>query len=194
MSCNCCNCELINGFYKCTVDDYRIVDDNDTLVKIVSLNELSEGDNNDEEINFKEKIKYCKTCNKIFRFPDTEENYVFKCGDMQFESFDNNLHDNIIHQFTDVTCKYCDTNTLQKGYFKHTEMEQSEENLLRYSYPCDFTNTLHIYDEGTNNIIKDITLNFLELPIPETDIGKKILYCTNCNFFITNNLKKIYKA
>ena len=33
-----------------------------------------------KELNSKEKIKYCKTCNKIFRFPDTEENYIFKCS------------------------------------------------------------------------------------------------------------------
>ena len=30
-------------------------------------------------------------------------------------------------------------------------------------------------------------------PIPETDIGKKILYCRDCNFFIMNDLKGIYK-
>ena len=86
MSCNCCNCSLINGFYKCDINDYRIVDENDNLVKVILDHELS---SDDEEINFKDKIKYCQTCNKIFRFPDTEENYIFKYGDNHFESFEN---------------------------------------------------------------------------------------------------------
>jgi hypothetical protein len=192
MSCNCCNCSLINGFYKCDINDYRIVDESDNLVKIISGHELLQ---EDEEVDFKEKIKYCKTCNKLFRFPDTEENYIFKCGDNQFESFENNLNDNIIHQFTNMTCKYCNTNILEKGYFTNTEMEQTEENLLKYAYPIDFTNTIHIYNEDTNTKIKDITIGLIEInPIPETDIGKKILYCPSCNFFIMNNLQEIYKS
>ena len=190
MSCNCCNCLLINGFYKCDINDYRIVDESNNLVKIISGHEIIE---DDEEINFKEKIKYCQTCNKIFRFPDTEENYIFKCGDNHFESFKNNLNDNIIHKFTNITCKYCNTNTLQKGYFTNTEMIQSEENLLKYSYPNNFTNTIHIYNEENNTKIKDIIINLTEInPIPGTDIGKKILYCQDCNFFIMNDLKEIY--
>ena len=189
MSCNCCNCSLINGFYKCDINDYRIVDESDNLVKKIVEHEFHE---DDEEVNSKEKIKYCKTCNKIFRFPDTEENCIFKCGDNQFESFENNLNDNIIHQFTNITCKYCNTNILEKGYFMNTEMIQSEENLLKYSYPNNFTNTIHIYNEDKNTKIKDITIYLIEInPIPETDIGKKILYCPNCNFFITNNLQEI---
>ena len=190
MSCNCCNCSLINGFYKCGINDYRIVDENDNLVNVIIEHELSQ---DDEEVDSKEKIKYCKSCNKIFRFPDIEENYVFKCGDNHFKSFENNLNDNIIHQFTNITCKYCNTNFLQKGYLNNTEMMQSEENLLKYSYPTDFTNIIHIYDEDTNNKIKDITINLIELKIPTTDIGKKIIYCSDCNFFITNNLKEFYK-
>ena len=190
MSCNCCNCSLINGFYKCGINDYRIVDENDNLVNVIIEHELSQ---DDEEVDSKEKIKYCQSCTKIFRFPDIEENYVFKCGDNHFKSFENNLNDNIIHQFTNITCKYCNTNFLQKGYLNNTEMMQSEENLLKYSYPTDFTNIIHIYDEDTNNKIKDITINLIELKIPTTDIGKKIIYCSDCNFFITNNLKEFYK-
>tara|TARA_X000000950_G_C13905950_1_gene656844 strand:+ start:3316 stop:3897 length:582 start_codon:yes stop_codon:yes gene_type:complete len=190
MSCNCCNCSLINGFYKCDINDYRIVDENDNLVKVILDHEINE---EEEEVNTKEKIKYCKTCNKVFRYPDTEENYIFKCGDNQFESFDNSDNDNIIYQFTDITCKYCNTNILQKGYFTNTEMIQSEENLLQYSYPNNFTNTIHIYNENTNNKIKDITIGLTEInPIPETDIGKKIIYCPDCNFFIMNNLQEVY--
>ena len=192
MSCNCCNCSLINGFYKCDINDYRIVDENENLVKVILDHELNE---DDEEVNIKEKIKYCITCNKCFRFPDSQENYIFKCGDNQFESFDNGDNDNIIHQFTDISCKYCNTNILQKGYFTNTEMQKSEENLLQYSYPNDFINTIHIYNEDTNTKIKDIIINLEEInPIPETDIGKKILYCPSCNFFIMNNLQQIYSA
>lgn len=191
MSCNCCNCLLINGFYKCDTNDYRIVDENDNLVKIISEHEITEAG---EEINFKEKIKYCQTCNKIFRFPDAEENYIFKCGDNHLESFENNLNDNIIYQFTNITCKHCNKNILQKGYFMNTEMIQSEENLLQYSYPNDFTNTIHIYDEETNEKIKDIEIGLIEInPMPETDIGKKILYCPDCNHFIMNSLQVINK-
>ena len=191
MSCNCCNRSLINGFYKCDINDYRIVDESDNLVKIIVEHEIPE---DDKEINSKEKIKYCKTCNKIFRFPDTEENYIFKCGDNVFESFENSDNDNIIHQFTNMTCKYCNTNILEKGYFTNTEMIQTEENLLKYAYPFDFTNTIHIYNEDTNTKIKDITIMLNEInPIPETDIGKKILYCPTCNFFIMNNLQEIYE-
>ena len=190
MSCNCCNCSLINGFYKCDINDYRIVDENDNLVKVILDHELS---SDDEEINFKEKIKYCQTCNKIFRFPDTEENYIFKCGNNHFESFENNLNDNIIHQFTNINCLHCN-NILQTGYFTNTEMEQTEENLLKYSYPTDFKNTIHIYDEVSKEKIKDIEIYFLDLKIPKTEIGKKIIYCPNCNFFITNRLDKVYKS
>ena len=191
MSCNCCDCLLINGFYKCNINDYRIVDENDNLINIISEHEISE---NNEEINTKEKIKFCQTCNKIFRFPDKEENYIFKCGDNHLESFENNLNDNIIHQFTNITCRYCNTNILQKGYFTNTEMEQTEENLLQYSYPNNFTNIIHIYNENTNDKIKDIIINLIDInPIPNTDIGNKILYCNECNHFIMNNLKQIYK-
>ena len=97
--------------YKCDINDYRIVDENDNLVKVILDHELS---SDDEEINFKDKIKYCQTCNKIFRFPDTEENYIFKYGDNHFESFENNLNDNIIHQFTNMTCKYCNILQIQR--------------------------------------------------------------------------------
>lgn len=192
MSCNSCNNTLINAFYKCNINDYRIIDNNDNLVKVVTEHEFNE---NDEEIGDIEKIKYCTTCNKIYTFPDTVDDYVFKYRDNEFKSFNNHLHDNIIHNFTNITCKYCETNILQKGYFSNTEMEQTEQNLFKYSYPNDFKNTIHIYNEDTNNKIKDITVNLLDLyPIPNTDIGKKILYCPHCNFFITNNLQEIYTS
>ena len=37
MSCNCCNCSLINGFYKCDINDYRIVDESDKVADMQKL-------------------------------------------------------------------------------------------------------------------------------------------------------------
>ena len=53
---------------------------------------------------------------------------------------------------------------------------------------------LHIYNEVNNTKIKDITiLGLTEISPVETDIGKKILYCQDCNLHIMNDLKEIYK-
>ena len=109
------------------------------------------------------------------------------------EEYSGYLDKNIIHQFTNINCLHCN-NILQTGYFTNTEMEQTEENLMKYSYPNNFINTIHIYNEETKNKIKDIDIDFLELEIPKTEIGKKIIYCPNCNFFITNRLDEIYKS
>jgi len=190
MSCDCCDCSLVNGYYKCSNNDYRVVDENEDLINIIEEHEI---DDNDEEINTKEKIKYCNHCNKIFRYPDTYENNCFKCSDNIFKYHDNHKNDNIIHTFNNIDCNYCNT-LLEKGYYTNTEMEQTEENLMKYSYPNNFINTIHIYNEETKNKIKDIDIDLPELEIPETEIGKKIIYCPNCNFFITNKLIKIYKS
>ena len=54
MSCNCCNCSLINGFYKCDINDYRIVDENDNLVKVILT-----GDYELKSIIISEEAKKC---------------------------------------------------------------------------------------------------------------------------------------
>jgi len=191
INCIDCNKELTNVYYKCTKDDYRYVDENNNLIYIKDTHNL---DINNEEVNTEVKDIYCTTCNKPVYYPTNYENN-FKNNDIIIKIFPHYKTKNIIHQFTNMTCKYCNTNILEKGYFTNTEMEQTEENLLKYAYPIDFTNTIHIYNEETNTKIKDITIMLNEInPIPETDIGKKILYCPSCNFFIMNNLQEIYKS
>ena len=32
MSCDCCDCSLVNGYYKCSNNDYRVVDENEDLI------------------------------------------------------------------------------------------------------------------------------------------------------------------
>jgi len=191
INCLDCDSELINVFYKCTPEDYRYVDENDNLIHIKMIHNL---DIECNEVNSEVKDIYCVTCNKPVYYPTNYLNNDFINNDIIIKKFPHFLNKNIIHKFTNITCKYCNTNTLQKGYFTNTEMEQTEENLLQYSYPTDFTNTIHIYNEENNTKIKDIIINLIEInPIPETDIGKKILYCPDCNYFIMNSLQVINK-
>ena len=191
---NCINCNqlLINTYYKCTENDYRLEDTSGNLIYIKDTHSL---DIDDEEVNTNVKSVYCQTCKQIIDYPTIYDNEInnFKNGDLIVEEYYNHLNHNIIHQFTDITCKHCNTNILEKGYFTNTEMEQTEENLLKYAYPTDFTNTIHIYNEDSNTKIKDITIDLITLKIPSTGIGKKILYCQDCNYFIMNDLKEIYK-
>ena len=193
MNCITCNELLINTYYKCTENDYRLEKTNGELIYIKGSHDLNE---DDEEVNTQELSIYCERCKKIIDYPTDYDtiNHNFKNGDLIIHNYYDYLNKNIIHQFTNITCKYCNKNTLQKGYFMNTEMIQSEENLLKYSYPNNFTNTIHIYNEETNNKIKDIEIDLIEInPIPETDIGKKILYCPHCNHFIMNSLQVIFK-
>lgn len=186
-----CNSELSKVYYKCTDTDFRYVFEDDELL-YVKLNHDIKEDDFEKGTNIMNM--YCKCCSKFIDYPVKYDEDKFKNGDTTITFYKDHLTKNIIHQFTDITCKYCNTNTLQKGYFTNTEMIQREENLLQYSYPNNFTNTIHIYNEDTNTKIKDIIIDLIEInPIPETDIGKKILYCSDCNFFIMNDLKEIYK-
>ena len=190
-TCLTCNNSLIKGYYQCTESDYRVVDENYNLIYIKATHDL---DKNYEEVNTESELVYCNTCNTIIDYPTTYDstNNVFKNGESVVTEYYDYLNKNIIHQFTNINCKYCN-NILEKGYFSNTETEQTEENLLRYSYPNDFPNTIHIYNESSNTKIKDIITNNYELQTPSTDIGKKLIYCPSCNFFITNKLQEIYK-
>jgi len=186
----CVNCdgELSKVYYKCTDTDFRYVFENDELLYIKSEHDIKE-DDIERETNIMNM--YCKCCSKFLNYPVKYDENKFKNGDTIITFYKDHLTKNIIHQFTDITCKHCNRNTLQKGYFTNTEMIKSDENLLQYSYPIDFTNTIHIYDKD-NIKYKDITISLTDLDIPETDIGKKIIYCPNCDYFITNNLKEIH--
>tara|TARA_B100000686_G_C16671409_1_gene906675 strand:+ start:204 stop:776 length:573 start_codon:yes stop_codon:yes gene_type:complete len=190
MNCLNCNNQLINTIYKCTENDFRLEKTNGDLIYIKGTHNL---DIDNEEVNTQELTIYCTQCEKLIDYPTTYDtiNNKFKNGDFIMEEYHGSL--NIIHQFTDINCSHCN-NILKKGYFTNTEMEQNEENSLKYSYPSNFRNTIHIYDEETKNKIKDIEIALIELDMPETDIGKKIIYCPDCNYFIVNNLKQIYKS
>lgn len=188
---NCINCdgELSKVYYKRTDTDFRYVFEDNELLYIKSEHDIKEDDDERETIIMN---MYCKCCNKFVDYPVEYDGDRFKNGDTIITYYKHHQTKNIIHRFTDITCKYCNTNTLQKGYFTNTEMLQSDENLLQYSYPIDYINTIHIYNEEDTKI-KDITISLTEInPIPETDISKKILYCQDCNFFIMNDLKEIH--
>ena len=189
MNCIDCNQLLINTYYKCTENDYRLEKTDGDLIYIKDTHNL---DIDYEEVNTQSLSVYCTQCEKVIDYPTTYDtvNNNFKNGDLIMEEYSGYLDKNIIHQFTNINCLHCNS-ILQPGYFTNTEMEQSEENLLRYSYPTDFKNTIHVYDEETNNKIKDIEINLIELKTPETEIGRKIMYCPNCNHFIMNNLQTI---
>tara|TARA_E500000178_G_C16916401_1_gene705102 strand:- start:451 stop:1038 length:588 start_codon:yes stop_codon:yes gene_type:complete len=191
--CLTCNELLIDTYYKCTENDYRLEDTNNNCIFIKDTHNL---DLDYEEVNTQSLCVYCTNCEEIIDYPTTYDssNHNFKNGDLVVNDYYKHLINNIIHQFTNISCKYCNTNNLQKGYFTNTEVEQTEENKILYCYPEGIENLIHIYNENTNTKIKDITINLTELyPIPNTDIGKKILYCHDCNYFITNNLKEFYK-
>ena len=191
--CLTCNELLIDTYYKCTETDYRLEDTNNNCIFIKDTHNL---DLDYEEVNTQSLCVYCKNCEEIIDYPTTYDpiNHNFKNGDLVVNDYYKHLINNIIHQFTNITCKYCNTNNLQKGYFTNTEVEQTEGNKILYCYPEGIENLIHIYNEENNTKIKDITINLTEInPIPETDIGKKILYCPDCNFFIMNDLKEIYK-
>tara|TARA_A100001037_G_scaffold298491_1_gene322317 strand:- start:259 stop:840 length:582 start_codon:yes stop_codon:yes gene_type:complete len=192
MNCIDCNQLLINTYYKCTENDYRLEKTDGDLIYIKDTHNL---DIDNEEVNTQELSVYCTQCEKVIDYPTTYDtiNNNFKNGDLIIDKYHEYLDKNIIHQFTNINCLHCNT-LLEKGYYTHTEMEQTEENLMKYSYPNNFINTIHIYNEETKNKIKDIDIDFLELEIPKTEIGKKIIYCPNCNFFITNRLDEIYKS
>jgi hypothetical protein len=193
MNCITCNNSLINAIYKCTASDYRLEDVDGNLIFIKSTHNF---DPSYEEVNTSVNCVYCQTCNEIVQYPTTYDNvnYEFKNGDLTMRDYYDYLNKNIIHQFTNITCRNCN-NTLQRGKFTNTVMSQTTDNLLNYSYPNDFTNTIHIANETTGTHVKDIDIKYPEIdPIPETDIGKKIIYCPNCNFFIMNNLKEIDKT
>lgn len=189
----CVNCdgELSKVYYKCTDTDFRYVFENNELLYIKSEHDIKE---DDDERETSIMNMYCKCCNKFVDYPVEYDGDRFKNGDTIITSYKHHQTKNIIHRFTDITCKYCNTNNLQKGYFTNTEVEQTEGNKILYCYPEGIENLIHIYNEENNTKIKDIIINLTEInPIPETDIGKKILYCSDCNFFIMNDLKEIYK-
>lgn len=171
ITCIDCDSELIDVFYKCTTEDYRYIDTNNNLIHIKTEHDM----NDSEEINTQVKDIYCITCNKPVYYPTQYENNQFKNNDIIMTFFPHSNTKNLIHKFTTINCRYCNNN-LQKGYFTINN------------------NKIHIYNEETNEKIKEINIIETDITsISDTDIGKKILYCNDCNYFIMNNLSEFYK-
>lgn len=191
MNCLTCETELITVYYKCTESDYRLEESNGNLIYIKGKHNFI---NDYEEVNTQCKYMYCSQCQIIVDYPTIYDSEInkFKTGDLIVDEYHNHLNHNIIHNFENIICKYCNKKVLVKGYFNHTEIEQTNEDKLLYCCPERIQNLIHIYNEHTNNKIKDIAVNLLDYnPKINTDIGKKIIYCPDCDYFITNNLKEI---
>ena len=85
---------------------------------------------------------------------------------------------------------------MNNGYFTIEVVEESEDNLNNLSMPNDFIKNIMVYDNSDNLVYsiepKDYD-EYKELIEFNTDISKKLLYCSNCNYIILNNLKKIQR-
>jgi hypothetical protein len=178
MRCLTCNTDLIDIHYRDTNNSYILEKDNS---EVMFSCDKSISDNNSNTY----KYLYCEECEKIIDYSSV--------GDITLileEHYNNHLDYNIIHKFTNTTCRYC-SNILQKGYFTNTISD--DVDTLVYCYPEGYKNNIHIYNEDTDEKIKDIEIDLVESYISEKEIDKKIIYCTDCNYFIANNLKEIYK-
>ena len=184
MRCLTCNTDLIDIHYRDTNNSYILQKDNS---EIMFSCDKSISDNNSNTY----KYLYCEDCKKITDYSGTYNvyNINYDTEDLQNE-YSSHLDYNIIHKFTNTTCRYC-SNILQKGYFTNTISD--DVDTLLYCYPEGYKNNIHIYNEDTNEKIKDIEIDLVESYISEKEIDKKIIYCTDCNYFIANNLKEIYK-
>ena len=114
-----------------------------------------------------------------FYFITNEQNYIIKY-------YQNFLNDNIIHNFTNINCKYC-KNRMEKGYIRIKKDEQAENGYLT----IDFL----ICNEDTDEVIKEVNINNInfnpKLNINDltSSISRKLLYCNNCFYGIFNNLQ-----
>ncbi len=178
MRCLTCNTDLIDIHYRDINNSYVLEKDNNIVMFSC---DKSISDNNSNTY----KYLYCEDCKKITDYSSV--------GDITLileEHYNNHLDYNIIHKFTNTPCRYC-SNILQKGYFTNTISD--DVDTLLYCYPEGYKNNIHIYNEDTGEKIKDIEIDLVESYISEKEIDKKIIYCTDCNYFIANNLKEIYK-
>ena len=123
----------------------------------------------------------------------TMTTYLRQKKDYTIDYYGNCKGNNIIHDFTNVQCDHC-SDTMNKGYFTMEVIEETEENLQKYSMPNDFIRELKIYNEY-QELVQSFEPNdyyeYVELQELSTEKSKKILYCNNCKFIILNNLKKI---
>ena len=194
MECNCvnCNCSIQLCKYKCENSGYNIYNENNELIKKQYDCDI---DTSDPEIDAESNIEYCPMCNINIEYPDSYDNTnnVFKNNSENIYHYDNFLKRNIIHNFTNITCENC-SNILNQGKFTIEIIEETQENLNNLSMPNDFIKNIMVYDNN-NNLIYSIEPKdydeYKELIEFNTDISKNLLYCSNCNYIILNNLKKI---
>jgi hypothetical protein len=193
MECNCvnCNCSIQLCKYKCENTGYNIYNENNEFIKKQYDND---NDTLDSEIDTESNIEYCSMCNIKIEYPDSYDNinHVFTNNGNTVYFYENFLKRNLIHNFTNINCENC-SNILNQGKFTIEVVEETQENLDNLSMPNDFIKNIMVYDN--NNLIYSIEPSdyeeYKELLKFNTDISKNLLYCSNCNYIILNNLKKI---
>ncbi len=196
MDCNCVNCDcsiqLCN--YKCETSGYNIYNEKNEFIKKQYDCDI---DPSDIEINTITNIEYCPMCNINIEYPDSYDNIdkLFKNNDQPIHYYENFLKRNIIHNFNNIHCDNC-SNTMNNGTFTIEVLEETQENLNNLSMPNDFIKDIMVYDTNHTFIysIEPVDYDeYKELITFTTDISKNILYCSNCNHIILNNLKKIQR-
>jgi len=194
MTCNCINCDCNNQLckYKCETSGYNIYTETDDFIKKEYVCDI---DASDIEINDTSYIEYCQMCNVIVEYPNSYDNktHVFKNNEKNMYYYENFLKRNIIHNFLDIQCENC-SGSMNNGIFTIEVVEESHDNLNNLSMPNDFIKNIMVYD-NSNNLIYSIEPSdyneYKELIEFNTDVSKNLLYCSNCNHIILNNLKKI---
>jgi len=196
MTCNCVNCNCATNLYKykCETSGYNLYDSDDIKVKKVYDCDI-DLENDNSELNDTSNIEYCSMCNVIVEYPDSYDNInnVFKNNDENIYHYENFLKRNLIHNFTNIQCPNC-SNILNQGKFTIENIEETESNLNELSMPNDFIKDMKIYDLQ-NNLIKSINPSdyseYRELTNFTTELSRNILYCSECDFLILNDLKKL---
>ena len=117
----------------------------------------------------------------------------FKNNEKNMYYYENFLKRNIIHNFLDIQCENC-SGSMNNGIFTIEVVEESHDNLNNLSMTNNFIKKIMVYD-NSNKLIYSIEPSdyneYKELIEFNTDVSKNLLYCSNCNHIILNNLKKI---
>jgi hypothetical protein len=183
--CYHCDSPVLPYIYKCDVNDYRVSDLNDNLVKIITLHEIP---SDDTEISDYTNIEYCVSCEKFIDAPYNYDNTTnnFKSGNNNLNIYMNFLKNNIIHTFENINCQYC-SKIMKKGQFTINVDSDDGSNLL---------NPIKIYDTD-NNQVKSFNIIdnkvYMKMNTYTSDNSKKLVYCEDCDHVYLNNLKQIYQ-
>jgi hypothetical protein len=197
MNFNCSKCLSTMNEYKFVYNEDngdigQIKTMEDNIIKEITIDAVCE--NTKSEIMNMDCVIYCTNCYFVCAFPSKyiDNEFLTKCDNV-IDYYDNFLKDNIIHNFTNINCENC-SNILNQGKFTIEIIEETQENFNNLSMPNDFIKNIMVYDNN-NNLIYSIEPKdyneYKELIEFNTDISKNLLYCSNCNYIILNNLKKI---